>query len=92
LSVGLTTTVRQACRPEPLCAHLRGTAFDLLMVVRSLLMARPDLVRVELTALGPHGTGPFKLVVHHAMGTIVEYFGDVTHALLRQGALEEVLI
>jgi hypothetical protein len=54
-------------------------------------MARPDFVRVELTALGPHGTAPFKLVVQHAAGTIVEYFGDVTLALLRQGALEELL-
>jgi hypothetical protein len=56
------------------------------------LLARPDVVRVELTALGPHRTGPFKLVVQHAMGTIIEYFGDVTHARIRQGALEELLM
>ena len=55
-------------------------------------MAGPDLVRWDLTALGPHGTGPFRLVVQHASGSITEHFDAVTEALLRQGELETLLI
>ena len=52
--------------------------------------AGPDLVRWELTTLGH--TRKYRLTIHHALGTIVEYFDDVTAALLRQGELEELLI
>ena len=53
-------------------------------------MAGPDLVGWELTAVGPNG--PYRLAIHHAQGSIVEYFDDVTAALLRQGELEELLV
>ena len=49
-----------------------------------------ELVRWELTALGDDG--PYRLSVHHATGSIVEYFEDVTKALLRERQLEELLI
>jgi hypothetical protein len=52
--------------------------------------AGPDLVRWELTTLGH--TRTYRLTIHHALGTIVEYFDDVAAALLRQGELEELLI
>lgn len=55
-------------------------------------MAGPDLVRWDLTALGPHGTGPFRLVVQHASGSITEHFDAVSDALFRQGELETLLI
>jgi hypothetical protein len=53
-------------------------------------MAGPDVVSWDLLALGR--AGPYQLIVHHAHGAIVEYFADVTDALLRQGELEELLI
>ena len=45
-----------------------------------------------MVALGPHGNGPFRLVIHHSSGMIVEYFDDVTRALLRESELEALLI
>ena len=56
----------------------------------NFFMAGPDLVRWELTSLGSNG--PYRLAIHHAAGSIVEHFDDVTAALLRQGELEEVLL
>ena len=53
-------------------------------------MAGPDLVRWELTALGSEG--PYRLSMHHGQGSIVEYFGNVTEALQREGQLEALLI
>ena len=58
----------------------------------NVFMAGPDRVRWELVALGPHGNGPFRLVIHHSSGLIVEYFDDVTRALLRESELEALLI
>ena len=55
-------------------------------------MAGPDLVSWDLTALGPQGDGPFRLVVHHAAGSISEHFDTVTGALIRQGQLEALLV
>lgn len=52
--------------------------------------AGPDLVRWELVAIGH--THSYRLTIHHAHGSIVEYFDDVTAALLRQGELEALLI
>ncbi len=52
--------------------------------------AGPELVRWELTTLGR--TRTYRLTIHHALGTIVEYFDDVAAALLRQGELEQLLI
>jgi hypothetical protein len=56
----------------------------------SYFRAGPDLVRWELITLGH--TKKYRLTIHHAQGSIVEYFGDVTAALMRQGELEELLI
>ncbi|MCC7415931.1 MAG: hypothetical protein IT176_02235 [Acidobacteria bacterium] len=53
-------------------------------------MAGSDLVRWELIALG--GAGPYRLAVHHAKGSIVEYFETVADALAREGQLETLLI
>jgi PleD family two-component response regulator len=58
----------------------------------NFFMAGPDLVSWDLTALGPLGGGPFKLVVHHSAGIITEHFDSVTGALIRQGQLESLLI
>ena len=58
----------------------------------NFFMAGPDLVSWDLTALGPLGSEPFKLVVHHSAGTITEHFDSVTGALIRQGQLETLLI
>jgi len=52
-------------------------------------MAGPDLVRWELTAVGP--SGPYRLLISHASGSIIEYFDDVTAALVRQHELEDML-
>ena len=51
-------------------------------------MAGPDRVAWELAAVRPNG--PYRLTIHHAQGSIVEYFDDVTAALLREGELEEL--
>ena len=69
-----------------------GTIVGLDPGMLTFFMAGPDLVRWELVALGPHGNGPFRLVIHHAQGSIVEYFPDVAEALMRQGELEELLV
>jgi CheY-like chemotaxis protein len=58
----------------------------------NFFMAGPDLVSWDLTALGPQGDGPFRLVVHHATGSITEHFDTVTGALIRQGQLEALLV
>jgi CheY-like chemotaxis protein len=58
----------------------------------NFFMAGPDLVSWDLTALGPLGGGPFKLVVHHSAGIITEHFDSVMGALIRQGQLESLLI
>jgi len=55
----------------------------------NFFMAGPDMVRWELTALGP--SGPYRLLILHAHGSIVEYFDDVTAALVRQHELEDLL-
>jgi hypothetical protein len=55
----------------------------------SFFMAGPDLVRWEVTALG--ADGPYRLVMRHARGSIVEYFGAVREALAREAELEQLL-
>ena len=57
----------------------------------SVFMAGPDLVRWDLTTVSGHA-GHYRLTIHHAHGEIVEYFNDVTAALIRQGELEELLV
>jgi hypothetical protein len=56
----------------------------------NVFVAGPELVRWELTAVGYEG--PFRLTVHHAAGSIVEYFANVPDALARQNELEALLI
>jgi len=46
----------------------------------------------DVTALGPQGSGPFRLVIRHAAGSITEHFDSVTGALIRQGQLEALLV
>ncbi len=58
----------------------------------NFFLAGPDLVSWDLTALGPQGDGPFRLVVRHSAGTITEHFDTVTGALIRQGQLEALLM
>ena len=56
----------------------------------NVFMAGSDLVRWELTSCGHKG--PYRLVVRHAHGSIVEYFESATAALLREAALEALLV
>jgi hypothetical protein len=55
----------------------------------NVFVAGPDLVRWELTSCGD--TGPYRLVMRHAHGSIVEYFQTTKAALLREAELEELL-
>jgi hypothetical protein len=72
--------------------HLRavpsGTAFANADGVLNFFLAGPDLVRWELTRIDD---GACRLTVHHAHGTIVEYFTSPTAALLREKELEDLL-
>ena len=52
----------------------------------NMFVAGAELVRWELTAIRPDG--PYRLTMHHARGSIVEYFRDVTSAMNRQTELE----
>ena len=66
-----------------------------LRVLRSspmanVFMAGTELVRWDLTACDDDG--PYRLVIQHAHGSIVEYFKTPTDALLREVELEELLI
>jgi hypothetical protein len=56
----------------------------------NVFMAGPELVRWDLTACGDNG--PYRLVIRHAHGSIVEYFQTTTDALVREAELEELLI
>jgi hypothetical protein len=55
----------------------------------NVYMAGTDLVRSELTALGPDG--PYRLAVHHGQGSIIEYFQRTDAALAREAELERLL-
>ena len=56
----------------------------------NVFMAGPELVRWDVTACGDKG--PYRLVIRHAHGTIVEYFHTATDAIDRETELEELLI
>ena len=56
----------------------------------NVFMAGPELVRWELTSCGQEG--PYRLVMRHAHGAIVEYFQTPTAALEREAQLEDLLI
>ena len=53
-------------------------------------MAGPDFVHWQLTAV--EQAGPFRLTIHHAQGTIVEYFTNTAAALLREQEIEQLLV
>lgn len=56
----------------------------------NVFMAGQELVRWDVTACGDNG--PYRLVIRHAHGSIVEYFQTATDALEREAELEELLI
>jgi hypothetical protein len=56
----------------------------------NVFMAGPELVRWDVTSCGDNG--PYRLMIRHAHGSIVEYFQTPTDALLREAELEELLI
>jgi hypothetical protein len=56
----------------------------------NVFMAGSDLVRWELTSCGVDG--PYRLVMQHGLGSIVEYFATPTAALAREAELEELLM
>jgi hypothetical protein len=58
--------------------------------MQNFFVAGPDLVRWDLTKV--EHTGQYRLTIRHAQGSIVEYFSDVTTALLRENELEALLI
>ena len=67
-----------------------GACDSPVYTMRNLFMAGPDLVRSELTALGANG--PYRLIIRHGQGSIVEYFLSSTAALLREAELERLLM
>ena len=67
-----------------------GTGFEGQFFGMNVFVAGRNLVRWELTAMRPEG--PYRLVMHHDRGSIVEYFHDMNAALSREAELEELLI
>jgi hypothetical protein len=67
-----------------------GIRLATVTFVINFFMAGPDMVRWELTAV--ESNGPFRLIVHHAHGVIVEYFETPAAALMREQELEDLLI
>ena len=59
-------------------------------LMSNVFMAGQELVRWDVTACGEQG--PYRLVIRHAHGTIVEYFHTATDAIDRESELEELLI
>ena len=56
----------------------------------NMFVAGRDVIRWEVTALDPDG--PYRLVMHHARGSIVEYFRAMDAALTREAELEALLV
>jgi hypothetical protein len=56
----------------------------------NMFVAGRDVIRWEVTALDPEG--PYRLVMHHAQGAIVEYFRAMKAALTREAELEALLL
>jgi len=56
----------------------------------NLFVAGRDVIRWDVTALDPDG--PYRLVMHHARGSIVEYFRAMEAALAREAELEALLL
>jgi hypothetical protein len=55
----------------------------------NMFVAGVELVRWELTAVTREG--PYRLTMHHAHGSIVEYFRDIDAAMTREAELEALL-
>jgi hypothetical protein len=55
----------------------------------NMFVAGAELVRWELTAVTREG--PYRLTMHHAHGSIVEYFRDLDAAMAREAELEALL-
>ena len=58
------------------------------ITVLNVFAAGRELVRWEVTAIGPEG--PYRLSVYHSGGVIAEYFESVSAALERERALENL--
>ena len=56
----------------------------------NVFMAGTELVRWDLTSCGENG--PYRLVIRHSHGSIVEYFQTPSAALQREAELEDLLI
>ena len=56
----------------------------------NIFSAGRDLIQWEVTAVNPDG--PYRLVMHHGRGAIVEYFPDINAAMSREAELEALLI
>lgn len=56
----------------------------------NVFAAGRELVRWDVTALDPDG--PYRLVIRHARGAIVEYFKVLDDALGREAELEALLV
>jgi len=56
----------------------------------NIFAAGRDLVRWEVTALNREG--PYRLVMHHPRGKIIEYFNDMSTAMIREAELEALLV
>ena len=57
----------------------------------TLFMADPDAVRVTISDVGRQ-VRAVPVADEHAEGELVEYFPDVTKALLREGEIEDLVI
>jgi hypothetical protein len=77
---------------ERLCTHGQAQRLRIRLspFMSNVFMAGPDLVRWELTSCGDQG--PYRLIVRHAHGSIVEYFESPTAALIREAELEDLLV
>ena len=56
----------------------------------NMFSAGRHLIHWEVTAVKPDG--PYRLVMHHARGAIVEYFPDMSAAMSRKAELEALLV
>ena len=56
----------------------------------NVFSAGTNVVRSEVTALSARG--PYRLMIHHGQGTIIEYFASSREALKRQAELEDLLM
>jgi hypothetical protein len=71
-------------------AKAQGLRMGPSPAMSNVFMAGSDLVRWELTSCGE--AGPYRLLMRHRHGSIVEYFQTTTAALLREVELEDLLI